>query len=147
MVQFPQPARDNAWWRRHIPRLRHPYYVDTPQGNYFDPPATAIVEPGNPIGGAFTLPQSFIKYTGTTTPGYPKTIRPGYTTIIYWSYYNGPGKFRPNNGATGPTRIVFPTTMGNPSPTYTSTYQNGSTAITGTAIRSPRPPPSAVCTT
>jgi hypothetical protein len=42
---------------------------------------------------------------------------------VTWSYYNGPGKFRPNNGATGPTRIVFPTTMGNPYPTYTSTYQ------------------------
>jgi hypothetical protein len=88
---------------------------------YFYPPATAIVEPGNPIGGAFTLPQSFITYIGK--PYTPKTRWPGYTKTTLVSYYNGPGKFGPNNGATGPTRIVFPTTMGNPYPTYTSTYQ------------------------
>jgi hypothetical protein len=121
--QFPNPAVTTPGGAGIYQGYVIPYYVDTPAGNYLDPPATAIVEPGNPIGGAFTLPQSFIKYTGTTTPGYPKTIWPGYTTIRYWSYYNGPGKFRPNNGATGPTRIVFPTTMGNPYPTYTPTYQ------------------------
>jgi hypothetical protein len=48
---------------------------------------------------------------------------PGYITYSYRRFYNGPGKFGPNNGATGPTRIVFPTTMGNPYPTYTSTDQ------------------------
>jgi len=101
----------------------YPYYVDTYGGYYLDPPATAIVVPHNPIGAPFTLPQSFIKYTGTTTRGYPKDFTPGYTTTHYWSYYNGPGKFGPNHGATGRTRVVFPTTMGNPYPTYTSTYQ------------------------
>jgi hypothetical protein len=120
---FPDPPVTTPGGAGMLQGYIYPYYVDRPWGNYFDPPATATVEPGNPIGGAFTLPQSFIKYTGTTTPGYPKTIWPGYTTIIYWSYYNGPGKFRPNNGATGPTRIVFPTTMGNPYPTYTPTYR------------------------
>jgi len=100
----------------------YPYYVDTPAGNYLDPPATAIVEPGNPVGGAFTLPRSFITYK------YLKLTDvvlgpPGYTTTTYFSYYNGPGRFGPNHGATGPTRIVFPTTMGNPYPTYTSTYR------------------------
>ena len=89
---------------------------------YYSPPATAVVEPGNPVGGAFTLPQSFITYIGThsipTLEGWP-----GYITRWYASYYNGPGKFGPNHGATGPTRIVFPTTMGNPYPTYTSTYR------------------------
>ena len=95
-----------------------PYTWKTAMGtNYFYPPATAIVEPGNPIGGAFTLPQSFITFTGTYTIT-PKTGWPGYTTITYVDYYNGPGKFGPNNGATGPTRIVFPTTMGNPYPNY-----------------------------
>jgi hypothetical protein len=99
-----------------------PYYVETPGGNYSQPPATAIVEPGNPVGGAFTLPSGFIRFTGTNgSSSYGGT--PGYTTTTYWSYYNGPGKFGPNHGATGPTRIVFPTTMGNPYPTYTSTYQ------------------------
>jgi hypothetical protein len=78
------------------------------------------VEPGNPIGGAFTLPQSFITPIGTYTI-FAKTGWPGYTTYSYVSYYNGPGKFGPNHGATGPTRIVFPTTMGNPSPTYNGT--------------------------
>jgi hypothetical protein len=99
-----------------------PYYRDTPAGRYLDPPATAIVEPGNPVGGAFTLPQSFIS-TNFTIPR-PNSVTPGipgYTTYIYVSYYNGPGKFGPNHGATGPTRIVFPTTMGNPYPTYNGT--------------------------
>jgi hypothetical protein len=100
-----------------------PYYLDTPAGRYLDPPATAIVESGNPIGGAFTLPQSFITFTSSYTTGSFKYFRPGYTTYFYVSYYNGPGKFGPNHGATGPTRIVFPTTMGNPYPTYTPTYR------------------------
>jgi hypothetical protein len=95
-----------------------PYFTPWP----YSPPATAIVEPGNPVGGAFTLPQSFITFSSTFTIT-PKTGWPGYTTTIYTDYYNGPGKFGPNHGATGPTRIVFPTTMGNPYPTYTSTYQ------------------------
>jgi hypothetical protein len=98
-----------------------PYYLDTPAGYYFHPPATAVVEPGNPIGGAFTLPQSFITSWGTVWPDIP--MNPGYSTKWTWSYYNGPGKFGPNHGATGPTRIVFPTTLGNPYPTYTSTYR------------------------
>jgi hypothetical protein len=98
-----------------------PYYVDTPAGLYLDPPAAAIVEPGNPVGGAFTLPQSVITSTGTFWPD-AKTC-PGCFEKWTWSYYNGPGKFGPNHGAMGPTRVVFPTTMGNPYPTYTSTYR------------------------
>jgi hypothetical protein len=89
---------------------------------YLYPPGIAIVEPGNPIGGAFTLPSGFINVTGTFRLT-PKTAWPGYTTTVYTDYYNGPGKFGPNHGATSPTRIVFPTTMGNPYPTYTSTYR------------------------
>jgi hypothetical protein len=88
----------------------------------YSPPATAIVEPGNPIGGAFTLPTGFLDVTWSFSLT-PKTAWPGYTTLVYVDYYNGPGKFQPNHGATGPTRIVFPTTMGNPYPTYTSTYR------------------------
>jgi len=94
-----------------------PYYLDTPAGNYLDPPAEAIVELGNPIGGKFTLPQSFITFSGTVTT----TAKNVWLTVRYVYYYNGPGKFGPNHGATGPTRIVFPTTMGNPSPTYNGT--------------------------
>jgi hypothetical protein len=90
-----------------------PYVVPS---SYF-PPATAIVEPGNPVGGKFTLPQSFITFTGTFTIT-PKTGWPGYTTITKYDYYNGPGVFEPNHGATGPTRVVFPTTGGNPYPNY-----------------------------
>jgi hypothetical protein len=99
----------------------YPYYVDTPWGHYSHPPATAIVEPGNPIGGAFTLPTGFIQVSWVNSDW--SRYFPGYTTTTYAYYYNGPGKFGPNNGATGPTRIVFPTTMGNPYPTYTSTHR------------------------
>jgi hypothetical protein len=99
-----------------------PYLTKTATGGaYLYPPGTAVVEPGNPIGGAFTLPSGIITFTGTlfiSSPYYP-----GYTTISYLSYYNGRGKFGPNHGATGPTRVVFPTTMGNPYPTYIPTFQ------------------------
>jgi hypothetical protein len=92
-----------------------PYLTKTEMGAYVYPPATAIVEPGNPVGGAFTLPQSFIASSFTS-----------WTTAKWWhgwyaDYYNGPGKFGPNNRATGPTRIIFPTAMGNPYPTYNGT--------------------------
>jgi hypothetical protein len=94
-----------------------PYTTKTAMGRYIYPAAEAIVEPGNPVGGAFTLPQSFITFSGT----YTTTAKNVWLTVWYVDYYNGPGKFGPNNGATGPTRIVFPTTMGNPSPTYNGT--------------------------
>jgi len=96
-------------------------YVYSYKGYPKSPPGTAIVEPGNPIGGAFTLPQSFIISKGFTYSYW--SGRTGYLTTTYLSYYNGPGRFGPNHGATGPTRIVFPTTMGNPYPTYTLTYR------------------------
>ena len=87
-------------------------------GLYVYPPATATVEPGNPIGGAFTLPQAFVSFfsTGTITP---KTGWDGYTTTWYYHAYNGPGKFEPGFGSTASQlRMVFPTTQGNPYPTF-----------------------------
>jgi hypothetical protein len=87
-------------------------------GEYVYPPPTAIVEPGNPIGGAFTLPQSFLTFSTVETLT-PKTAWPGYTTTYYYIGYNGPGKFQPNFGSTASQlRLVFPTTMGNPFPNY-----------------------------
>jgi len=110
---FPNPAVTTPGGAGMYQGYLQPYVT------WYSPPATAIVEPGNPVGGAFTLPQSFF-----TFDGYWYSDSPGYSTNIYWPfYYNGPGKFRPNHGATAPTRIVFPTTMGNPYPTYTSTDQ------------------------
>jgi hypothetical protein len=114
MVQgFIQPYV--TWW---------PHYLSSTRGTAGThyPPATAIVEPGNPVGGAFTLPTGFINVTSTYSLT-PKTAWPGYTTVVYVDHYNGPGKFGANHGATGPNRIVFPATMGNPYPTYTPTYQ------------------------
>jgi len=77
----------------------------------------ALVTPGNPAGGMFTLPRSFIDYQGTTR-AYASTAFPGYTSFSYVTYVNGKGVFGPNNpnGATATTRVVFPTTMGNPTP-------------------------------
>jgi hypothetical protein len=92
--------------------------VRTKKGEYLYPPPTAVVAPGNPIGGAFTLPQSFLTFSdvGTLTP---RTAWPGYTTTYYYIGYNGPGKFQPNFGSTASQlRLVFPTTGGNPTPNY-----------------------------
>ncbi len=120
--KFPNPPVTTPGGAGMYQGYIYPYYLDTPAGNYLDPPATAIVEPGNPIGGAFTLPSGFIRFTGTSSCSscWPQ----GYTTTTFWSYYNGPGKFGPNHGSTASNvRVVFPTTMGNPYPTYTSTYR------------------------
>jgi hypothetical protein len=95
-----------------------PYILDVKTGGYDYPPETAVnVAPGNPIGGAFTLPKGFVTsyLTDTLTP---KTAWPGYTTTYYYHVYNGAGKFKPNNGPTAPYRMVFPTTGKNPIPNY-----------------------------
>ena len=120
---YPDPPVTTPGGAGMYPGYIQPYLTKNKAGTrYLYPPGVAIVEPGNPIGGAFTLPTGFINLTGTWVfPLSPFTGWPGYTTYYYVSYYNGPGKFGPNNGATGPTRIVFPTTMGNPYPTYNGT--------------------------
>jgi len=95
-----------------------PNTTRTRKGEYLYAPATAVVAPGNPIGGAFTLPQSFLTFSvvGTLTP---KTAWPGFTTTYYYIGYNGPGKFQPNFGSSASQlRLVFPTTGGNPTPNY-----------------------------
>ena len=92
-----------------------PYTTRTMMGEYLYPPPTAKVATGNPIGGAFTLPTSFITFSSVSTFT-PKTAWPGYTTTYYYIGYAGPGKFQPGFGPTAPTRLVFPTTGGNPTP-------------------------------
>jgi len=95
-----------------------PSTTRTMMGAYRYPPPTAVVEPGNPVGGAFTLPQSFLTFSVVSTLT-PKTAWPGYTTTYYYIGYNGPGKFQRNFGSTASNlRLVFPTTGGNPTPNY-----------------------------
>lgn len=100
--------------------------------NYIEPigglASTAIVTPGNPKGGKFTLPRSFIDFQGTTK-AYSSTAFTGYTSFSYVTYVNGKGVFRPNNpyAATQATRVVFPTTSGNPIPN-----QGAGTPVTST---------------
>ncbi len=75
----------------------------------------------------FTVPGSgqFIRdysYHGFCAPG---TCSPGYPQFSFdYSYWNRPGSFRPNNsrfgGASKPTTLIFPTTMGNPLPPINS---------------------------
>jgi hypothetical protein len=108
-----------------------PYVTRTLMGAYKYTPGVAIVENENPVGGAFTLPAGFIDFQGTYT-NYAKTAFPGYTSVSGLDYSNLQGRFGPNHGATGPTRIVFPTTMGNtevpnngtgePTPNATTTF-------------------------
>ncbi|MEE8385585.1 MAG: hypothetical protein V3S01_06695, partial [Dehalococcoidia bacterium] len=97
-----------------------PYVTITMMGTYYAYPApNATVEAGNPIGGAFTLPQSFFQYSGTFTIT-PKTGWAGYTTVTWSNYYAGPGKFKADNVHTGstPTRVYFETTGNNGYPHY-----------------------------
>ncbi|MBW2693901.1 MAG: PEP-CTERM sorting domain-containing protein [Deltaproteobacteria bacterium] len=117
---FPNPAVTTPGGAGMYQAYIQPYVTKTMMGTeYLYPPATAIVEPGNPIGGKFTLPQSFITYSQTPySCSECGRFTPGYTTITHSVYYNGPGVFGPNHGATGPTRVVFPTTGGNSYPNY-----------------------------
>jgi hypothetical protein len=113
----PKPPATSPGRAGRYMKYVEPYASTTVMGNYYYPPATATAQPGNPIGGAFTLPTKFISFFGKRTH-YANTWFPGYTTISGVNYSNGPGRFGPNNpvGATMTTRIVFPTTMGNPTP-------------------------------
>ncbi len=114
---FPNPAVTSPGGAGHYTAYIQPYATPSAMGGYVYSAATAIVEPGNPVGGAFTLPQSFFGWSGDNTIT-PKTGWPGYTTITHSNYFNGPGHFAPNNGAADPSRVVFPTTMGNSVPNY-----------------------------
>jgi len=118
--EFPNPPVTTPGGAGMDQAYIQPYTARTAMGEYAYPPGSAIVEAGNPIGGAFTLPTGFINVTGTFSLT-PKTGWPGYTTITYVDYYNGPGKFGPNHGsAASKVRVVFPTTGGNPPPNYGS---------------------------
>jgi len=82
--------------------------------------AIADVQPGNPVGSRFTLPARFIDTSFMVTRT-AKTGFPGYDSVGTYVYHNGTGRFGPNNGAgtpggaPKPTRVVFPTSMGNSS--------------------------------
>ena len=129
---FPNPARTEPGGAGLYQSYIFPYYYGpTPAGGGIDPAANAIVTPDNKVGAPFTLPQSFRNATFTgyvcaiansfglnAGTAHPSCRSPRSKTYTRSIFYNGPGKFGPNNGATGPTRIVFPTTMGNPYPNY-----------------------------
>jgi hypothetical protein len=116
-----------------------PYVSLDKNGNYNYNPATAKVQPGNPIGGAFTLPTGFIDFIGTYTLT-AKTAFPGYTSVSGLNYYNGPGYFQPSFGATAPTRVVFPTTGNNPDPNYGTGQPNLPTTGGGLCLDGSPPP-------
>jgi hypothetical protein len=91
---------------------RYENFLEPPSG-----PALATVTSMNAVGKPFTLPRSFIDTMGRTT-FYASTAFKGYTSVSIVTYINGEGRFRPNNpyGAATTTRVVFPTTGGNPPP-------------------------------
>jgi hypothetical protein len=116
----PQPAATSPGGAGRYQNYIEPYVSTDGVGNYNYPPAIAIAQPGNPIGGAFTLPSGFIDLLYLNS-NFAWGL-PGYTSISGWSYYNGPGRFGPSNpyAATTTTRLVFPTPLGNPTPNYGS---------------------------
>ncbi|MBW2691992.1 MAG: PEP-CTERM sorting domain-containing protein [Deltaproteobacteria bacterium] len=114
---------ERSWFGAPFPAATIPGGAGRYQG-YLEPytsypAAEATVQGGNVNGEPFKLPQSFISYQGTFTYT-AKTGFPGYTSISAFDYANGEARFGPNVGASGPTRLVFPTTMGNPVPNYGS---------------------------
>jgi hypothetical protein len=112
----PQPPATSPGGAGRYNNYIEPYVSTDGMGNYNFPPAVAdVVGYANPIGGTFTLPRGFISYLGNFT-FYASTAFPGYTSISGLDYTNSPGYFGPSNpnAATTTTRIVFPTTGGNP---------------------------------
>jgi hypothetical protein len=99
------------------------------------PHAWANVEPGNPVGAPFTITPRFIDTTFTIMRT-GKTGFPGYVSNGTYVYHNAIARFGPDNGAgtpggaPTPTRVVFPTLLGNSSPNPASTkninYGSGS---------------------
>ncbi len=111
---------ERSWVGAPPPALTSPGGAGVYQGWVYPytstaPPSEATVQGGNVPGAPFTLPQSFISYQGTFTYK-AKTHIPGYTTSSVFDYVNGEARFGPNVGASGPTRLLFPTTMGNQAP-------------------------------
>jgi hypothetical protein len=95
--------------------------------------AAAVVVPGNPIGGAFTLPSGFIDYAGTGTTLYSSTGWSGYTTQSVIVSQNFQARFRPNNpfGATTYTKVTFGHNYGSPVSTTTMGAKNYTTTHGG----------------
>jgi hypothetical protein len=79
---FPNPPVTTPGGAGMYQAYIQPHVTKTAMGaDYIYPAPTAIVEAGNPIGGKFTLPQSFIDYSGTFTESSGRTtgqrLRPG----------------------------------------------------------------------
>ena len=111
---------ERSWYGAPPPAVTSPGGAGRYQGYVYPytttgPPAEATVRAGNFVGSPFTLPQSFISYKGPFIYQ-AKTHIAGYTTSSVFDYVNGEARFAPNVGPSGPTRLLFPTTMGNPPP-------------------------------
>jgi len=101
------------------------------QATMLEQAGKAVVESGNPVGGAFTLPSGWMQYQGTNT-FFPSTAWTGYLTQVYYDYQNLEGRFGPDhpNGATGSAKqtytfhdrypLISTTTMGKK--VYTTTH-------------------------
>ena len=125
---------------------RYIAFVEPFRYTFPDTPATAIVNAGNNVGSPFTLPARFIDTSFMVTRT-AKTGFPGYDSQGTYIYHNGTGRFGPNNGAgtpsgaPTPTRVVFPTTMGNSSTNPLSTkninYGTGNPATAPGGVTTP----------
>ena len=114
---------------------------------YYQGPAVADVQPGNPVGSPFTLPTGFESYQGTYTIT-SQTGWYGYTTISILSNWNGPGRFGPQHTHSGSTTVttVFPTTGGNVDPNGGGVFQ-GQPALHCTVGTPNKPASSNLCGT
>lgn len=113
------------WWGGTSPyETPDPYISTQPHPRIKGPnkaPAAAGYVGSTSPAPRFTAPSKFIKdysWYGACVPG---TCFPGYPeSKVWYSYWNLKGSFRPNNsqygGASGPTTVIFETTMGNPTP-------------------------------
>jgi hypothetical protein len=93
------------------------------QASFLEPGGRAVVESGNPVGGAFTLPTGWLGYTATNT-AFPSTAWTGYLTQIYYDYKNLKASFGPDNshGVMGTAMRTY---------TFMGTHLDGTERVDG----------------
>jgi hypothetical protein len=114
-----------AWWGTggFSPYIS-PYYHPPTKGPNKAPPAQCYVQIDTvPFPECGPIQSKVIEHTTGTRTCFPFGCRAGYpVSDTYPSYWNYEGKFQSNHpyAPTATTTVVFPTTMGNPSPPWAS---------------------------
>jgi hypothetical protein len=96
------------------------YHPNTKGPNKAPPAACGLFIDTVPLPECGPIPSKVIELNTGTRSCFPFGCPLGHHSTTYPSYWNVEGRFRPSNpyAATTTTTVLFPTTMGNPSPPF-----------------------------